>query len=158
MEKQKEYNLRSLLSVLHEEKRRTGSDSGRTNATKTASDVFRHWSKTGKSYCRTRYNIEWERIKKNTNAKWYYVAWLKQTCNLAGMFWKKSRWKETAIQWFQSYCTVLVIQESCLLLVLQFVGMCTDLIQRATYIYIYIRQYTACGISDVWRGYYVCWS
>jgi hypothetical protein len=32
MEKQKEYNLRYLLvkSVLHEEKRRTGSDSGRT--------------------------------------------------------------------------------------------------------------------------------
>jgi hypothetical protein len=35
MEKQKEYNLRYLLakSVLHEEKRRTGYDSGGTNAT-----------------------------------------------------------------------------------------------------------------------------
>jgi hypothetical protein len=43
-----------LKSVLHEEKRRTGSDSGRTNATKTMSDVFRHRSRTGKSYCRTR--------------------------------------------------------------------------------------------------------
>jgi hypothetical protein len=32
MEKQKEYNLRYLLAKLHEEKRRTGSDSGRTNA------------------------------------------------------------------------------------------------------------------------------
>jgi hypothetical protein len=39
MEKQKEYNLRFLLakSVLHEEKHRTGSDSGRANATKTVS-------------------------------------------------------------------------------------------------------------------------
>jgi hypothetical protein len=63
MEKQKEYILRYLLAkvrttrgkasdrlrqrankrnkncFLHEEKRRTGSDSGRTNATKTVSDV-----------------------------------------------------------------------------------------------------------------------
>jgi hypothetical protein len=46
MEKQKEYNLRYLLdkALLHKQKRRTGSDSGRTNATKTLSDVFRHRS------------------------------------------------------------------------------------------------------------------
>jgi hypothetical protein len=44
MEKQKEYNLRYLLAKVRTtwEKRRTGSDSGRTNATKTcrtSSDV-----------------------------------------------------------------------------------------------------------------------
>jgi hypothetical protein len=39
-----------LKSVLHEEKRRTGSDSGRTNAIRTVSDIFRHRSGTGKSY------------------------------------------------------------------------------------------------------------
>jgi hypothetical protein len=64
MGKQKEYNLRYLLAkVLHEEKRRTGSDSGRTNATKTMSDVFQHQSGTGKSYCRTRFDVASERVK-----------------------------------------------------------------------------------------------
>jgi hypothetical protein len=52
-----------LKSVLHEKTRRTGSDRGRTNATKTASDVFRHRSRTGKSYCRTRFDVGSERIK-----------------------------------------------------------------------------------------------
>jgi hypothetical protein len=51
-----------LKSVLHEEKRRTGSDSWRTKATKTASDVFRHRNRTGKSYCRTRYDVGSERV------------------------------------------------------------------------------------------------
>jgi hypothetical protein len=46
-----------LKSVLHEEKGRSGSDSGRTNATKTVSDVFRHRSGTGKSYCQTRFDV-----------------------------------------------------------------------------------------------------
>jgi hypothetical protein len=50
-----------LKSVLHEEKRRTGSDSGRTNAAKTVSDVFRHRSRTGKLYCRTRSDVGSER-------------------------------------------------------------------------------------------------
>jgi hypothetical protein len=65
MEKQKEYNLRYLLAkvLLHEETRRTGSDSGRTNATKTVSDVFRHRSRTRKSYCRTRSDVGSERVK-----------------------------------------------------------------------------------------------
>jgi hypothetical protein len=65
MEKQKEYNLRYLLAkfVLHEEKRQTGSNSGRTNATKTVSDVFRHRSGTGKSYCRTGFDVGSERVK-----------------------------------------------------------------------------------------------
>jgi hypothetical protein len=35
------------LKSVHEEKRRTGSDSGRTVTTKTVSDVFRHRSGTG---------------------------------------------------------------------------------------------------------------
>jgi hypothetical protein len=67
MEIQKEYNLRYLLdkSVLHEEKRRTGSDSGRRNATKFVSDVFRHWSGKGKSYCRTRFDVGSERVNVN---------------------------------------------------------------------------------------------
>jgi hypothetical protein len=65
MEKQKEYNLRYLLAKVRttwEKKRRTGSDSGRTNATKTVSDVFRHRSRTGKSYCRTRSDVGSERV------------------------------------------------------------------------------------------------
>jgi hypothetical protein len=52
-----------LKSVLHEEKRRTGSDNGQTNATKTVSDVFRHRSRTRKSYCRTRSDVGSERVK-----------------------------------------------------------------------------------------------
>jgi hypothetical protein len=52
-----------LKSVLHEEKRRTGSDSGLTNATNPVSDVFRHRSGTGKSYCRTRFDVGSERVK-----------------------------------------------------------------------------------------------
>ena len=48
--------------MLHEEKHWTGSDSGRTNATKTVSDVFRHRSRTGKSYCRTRSDVGSERV------------------------------------------------------------------------------------------------
>jgi hypothetical protein len=51
-----------LKSALLEEKRRTGSDSGRTNVTETASDVFRHRSRTGKSYCRTRSDVGSERV------------------------------------------------------------------------------------------------
>jgi hypothetical protein len=77
MEKQKEHNLRYLLAKarttwerasdrlrqrVHEEKRRTGSDSGRTNATNTASDVFRHRSKTRKSYYRTSSDVGSERV------------------------------------------------------------------------------------------------
>jgi hypothetical protein len=43
--------LVDYLSVLHEEKRRTGSDSGAGEQTqqKNVLDVFRHWSGTGKS-------------------------------------------------------------------------------------------------------------
>jgi hypothetical protein len=43
--------LVDYLSVLHEEKRRTGSDSGGGEQTqqKNVSDVFQHWSGTGKS-------------------------------------------------------------------------------------------------------------
>jgi hypothetical protein len=52
-----------LKSVLYEEKRRTGSDSGQTNATKTVSNVFRHRSETGKLYCRTRSDVGSERVK-----------------------------------------------------------------------------------------------
>jgi hypothetical protein len=52
-----------LKSILHEEKRRTGSDSGRTNTTKTVSDIFRHQSRTGKSYCQTRSDVGSERVK-----------------------------------------------------------------------------------------------
>jgi hypothetical protein len=72
IEKQKEYNLRYLLvkSVLHKEKHRTGSDSRRTNTTKTVSDVFRHRSGTGKSYCRTRFDIGSERVK----SIWSYTS------------------------------------------------------------------------------------
>jgi hypothetical protein len=53
-----------LKSVLHEEKCRTGSDSEQTNATKTVSDVFQHRSGTGKSYCRTRFDVGLERVKR----------------------------------------------------------------------------------------------
>jgi hypothetical protein len=60
--------LKSVLLV-HEEKRRTGSDRGRTNATKTVSDVFRHRSGTGKSYCRRRFDVGSERVK-SKNPLW----------------------------------------------------------------------------------------
>jgi hypothetical protein len=43
--------LVDYLSVLHEEKHQTGSDSGAGDQTqqKNVSDVFQHWSGTGKS-------------------------------------------------------------------------------------------------------------
>jgi hypothetical protein len=62
-----------LKSVLHEEKRRTGSDSGQTNATKTVSDVFRHRSGTGKSYCWTRFDVGSERVN-SQSATWLVWA------------------------------------------------------------------------------------
>jgi hypothetical protein len=51
------------LSVLHEEKSRTGSDSGAGEQTQqeNVSDVFRHWSGTGKS-CRMRSDVGSERV------------------------------------------------------------------------------------------------
>jgi hypothetical protein len=69
MEKGKEYNQHYLLAKVRttEEKRRTGSDSGRTNATKTVSGVFRHRSRTGKSYCRTRSDVGLEIVNQNLN-------------------------------------------------------------------------------------------
>jgi hypothetical protein len=65
MEKQKEYNYAIcwLKSVLHEEKCRTGSHSGLTNSTKILSDVFRHWSGTGKSYFLASFEVGLERVK-----------------------------------------------------------------------------------------------
>jgi hypothetical protein len=65
MEKQKEYNQHYLLTKVRTtwEKRRTGTDSRQTNATKTMSDVFRHLSRTGKSYCQTRSNVGSETVK-----------------------------------------------------------------------------------------------
>jgi hypothetical protein len=67
MEIQKEYNLRCLLA-------KAGTTRGRAsdrfrqpakNATKIVSDVFRHRSRTGKSYCRTRFDVGSERVKVN---------------------------------------------------------------------------------------------
>jgi len=58
-----------VKSVLHEEKcRGTGSDSWRTNSTRTVSDVFPHRSGTGKSYCRARSNVGSERVKNRQNS------------------------------------------------------------------------------------------
>jgi hypothetical protein len=88
MEKPKEYNLRYLLatSVLHEEKRRTGSDS---KATKIVSDVFRHRSRTGKSYCWTRSDVGSERF--NTRM---YIAYLVLFCeNTASLVLLHVTWK-----------------------------------------------------------------
>jgi hypothetical protein len=51
------------MSVLHEEKRRTTSDSGKTNATETVLGNFRDRSENGKSYCRTRSDVGSERVK-----------------------------------------------------------------------------------------------
>jgi hypothetical protein len=59
------YAICCLKSVLREEKRRTGSDSGGTNATKTVSDVFRHRSRTRKSFCRTKSDVGSERVNWN---------------------------------------------------------------------------------------------
>jgi hypothetical protein len=75
-EKRKEYNLRYLLAKFRTtwKNRRTGSDSGRTNATKTVSDVFRHRSGTGKAYCRTRFDVGSKRVKSRTGGK--IITWL----------------------------------------------------------------------------------
>jgi hypothetical protein len=85
MEIQKEYNLRYLLAkvcILHEEKRRTGSDNGRTNATKTLLDVFRHRSGTGKSYCRTRFDVGSKRVNISEVFFLHDVSFLPPSINL----------------------------------------------------------------------------
>jgi hypothetical protein len=64
------------LSVLHEGKRRTDSDSGQTNSTKTVSDFLRHRSGTGKSYCRTKFDVGSERVKWSVPASWVYIKTL----------------------------------------------------------------------------------
>jgi hypothetical protein len=81
VKKEKQRNRKSttcaicwLNFVLHEEKRRTGSDIGRTNATKTVSEVFRHRSGTGKSYCRTWFDVGSERVK-------ITVSWNMTSCS-----------------------------------------------------------------------------
>jgi hypothetical protein len=64
----------------------TGSDSGRTNATKTVSDVFRHQSGTGKSYCRMRFDVGSERVNsqgymgKHITGALRYISFLQQCC------------------------------------------------------------------------------
>ena len=70
-----------LKPVLHDEKRRTGSESGRTNATKTVSDVFRHRSGTGKSYCRTRSDVGLERVNIPLHIL-YFIRYLKGPVNI----------------------------------------------------------------------------
>jgi hypothetical protein len=63
IEKQKECSLRYLLPKVCTT---WGKALDRlrqwANATKTVSDVFRHWSGTGKSYCRTRSDVGSERV------------------------------------------------------------------------------------------------
>jgi hypothetical protein len=49
--------------------RRTGFDSRRTNATKTVSDIFRHRNGTGKSYCRSKFDVGSERVKSKHKKK-----------------------------------------------------------------------------------------
>ena len=61
--KRSAYSLCWLKSVLHEENRRTGSDSGAgAQRTKNVSGNIRHWSGRGKS-CRTGSNLRSERVK-----------------------------------------------------------------------------------------------
>jgi hypothetical protein len=65
MEKQKEYNLRYLLAKVRTTLGKA-SDRFRQRANKrkkAVSDVFRHRSKTRKSYCRTRSDVGSERVK-----------------------------------------------------------------------------------------------
>jgi hypothetical protein len=66
MEKQKEYNLRYVLAKIRNYMRKSvgqAPTAGEQNETKTVSDVFRHRSRTGKSYCRTRSDVGSERVK-----------------------------------------------------------------------------------------------
>jgi hypothetical protein len=60
MEKQKEYNLRYLLAKVHTTRGKASvrlRQRTKKNITKTVSGVFRHRSGTGKSYCRTRFDV-----------------------------------------------------------------------------------------------------
>jgi hypothetical protein len=67
MEKQKEYNLRYLLVKVRTTCGKA-SDRLRQRANKrnnkTVSDFFRHRSRTGKSYCRTRSDVGSETVNK----------------------------------------------------------------------------------------------
>jgi hypothetical protein len=53
--------------------RRTGSESGRTNETKPASDIFRHRSRTGKTYCRTSSDVWLERFNSDLKCLKYNI-------------------------------------------------------------------------------------
>ena len=76
IEKQKENNLRYLLAKV----RTTWGKASdrlrqRVNATKTVSDIFRHPSGTGKSYCRTRSDVGSERVKMWQQGKSSKMQW-----------------------------------------------------------------------------------
>jgi hypothetical protein len=71
----KQYNLRYLLAKV----RTTGGKASdrlrrRENATKTVSDVFRHRSETGKSYCRARSDVGSERVNVRHQISLLYTA------------------------------------------------------------------------------------
>jgi hypothetical protein len=72
MEKQKECNLRYLLTKVPTTWVKA-SDRLRQRANKrnkTVSDVFRHRSRTGKSYCRKRSDVGSERVKTSTRSNY----------------------------------------------------------------------------------------
>jgi hypothetical protein len=64
IEKQKEYNLRCLLAKARTTWRKASyrfrQQANKRN--KSVSDIVRHQSGTGKSYCRTRSNVGSERV------------------------------------------------------------------------------------------------
>jgi hypothetical protein len=65
MEKQKEYNLRYLLAKVRTTRGKASNRlrQRKNKRNKTVSDVFRHRSGTGKSYCRKRFDLGSERVK-----------------------------------------------------------------------------------------------
>jgi hypothetical protein len=66
MEKQKDYNLRYLLAKVRttREKASYRLRQRANKRNKTVSDVFRHRSVTGKSYCWKRFDVGLERFKR----------------------------------------------------------------------------------------------
>jgi hypothetical protein len=55
---------------------------------KTVSDIFRHRSGTGKSYCRTRFNVGSERVKNNTLVSLYIFSGFQKGLFILSLWYK----------------------------------------------------------------------
>jgi hypothetical protein len=125
MEKQKEYNLRYLLAKVRTTWEKASDRlRQRANATKTVSGVFRHRSRTGKSYCRKRYDVGSERVKIRTSN--YFVSNISNILQAFAFYSVAVRYLYLALHllfyFYSSYLVYFVLFLSCALKCFSVIG------------------------------------